>query len=140
MALFKKKKESAPAPVPSSVAEPTVDIKETIDLVQSKSFRGCKRFQLRSSYLRPEVEKNREYLKMLGYDFNDRMITILYGIHSELGECILVQIGGLLIGSLFYGNKYAEMFDAVKNHSIDKAHLRIEESEYGTGAYLYLHW
>lgn len=139
MALFKKKKETVPVPAPV-VTEATVDIKEKIDLTQSGSFKGCKRFQLRSSYLRPEVEANREYLKSLGYDFKGKMVTILYGIHSELGECILVHIGGLLIGSLFNSDKYAEMFEAVKSHSIDKAHLRIEESEYGTATYLFLHW
>ncbi len=137
--LFKKKKESTPAPAPVR-NEATVDIKSKIDLVQSSSFKGCKRFQIRSSYLRPEVEKNREYLKSLGYDFKGKMVTILYGIHSELGECILVHIGGLLIGSLFNSDKYAEMFDAVKSNSIDKAYLKIEDSEYGTATYLFLHW
>ena len=139
MALFKKKKESTPAPAPAR-NEATVDIKSKIDLVQSGSFKGCKRFQIRSSYLRPEVEKNREYLKSLGYDFKGKMVTILYGIHSELGECILVHIGGLLIGSLFNSDKYADLFEAVKSNSIDKAHLRIEDSEYGTATYLFLHW
>ena len=137
MSLFKKKKASAPASVRNEVP---VDIKSKIDLVQSSSFKGCKRFQIRSSYLRPEVEKNREYLKSLGYDFKGKMVTILYGIHSELGECILVHIGGLLIGSLFNSDKYAEMFDAVKSNSIDKAYLKIEDSEYGTATYLFLHW
>lgn len=138
MALFKKKKETfAPAP---KWTEPAVDIKSKIDLVQSESFRGCKRFQIRSSYLRPEVEKNREYLKSLGYDFKGKMITILYGVHPEQGECILVHVGGLLVGSLFNSDKYSEMFDAVKRQSIDKAHLRIEDSEYGTATYLFLHW
>ena len=139
MALFKKKKESTPAPAPVR-NEATVDIKSKIDLVQSGSFKGCKRFELRSSYLRPEVEQNRAYLKNLGYDFKGKMVTIMYGIHSELGECILVHIGGLLIGSLFNSNKYAELFEAVKNNSIDKAHLKIDESEYGTATYLFLHW
>ena len=139
MALFKKKKESTPAPAPVRT-EATVDIKSKIDLVQSDSFRGCKRFQIRSSYLRPEVEKNRAYLKNLGYDFKGKMVTIMYGIHSELGECILVHIGGLLIGSLFNSDKYAEMFEAVKSNSIDKAHLKIEDTEYGTATYLFLHW
>ena len=141
MALFKKKKESTPAPAPAPGRDTaTVDIKSKIELVQSGSFKGCKRFQLRSFYLRPEVEQNHAYLKNLGYDFKGKMVTILYGIHSELGECILVHIGGLLIGSLFNSDKYAELFDAIKSNSIDKAHLRIEESEYGTATYLFLHW
>ena len=139
MALFKKKKESTPAPAPVR-NEATVDIKSKIDLVQSSSFKGCKRFQIRSSYLRPEVEKNREYLKSLGYDFKGKMVTILYGIHSELGECILVHVGGLLIGSLFISDKYADLFEAVKSNSIDRAHLKIEDTEYGTATYLFLHW
>lgn len=137
MALFKKK-QSAPVPAPNQ--EPTVSISEQQEFIQAKSFRGFKRFQIRSSYARLEIEKNLDYLKTLNYDFDGKMVSILLGTHSELGECILVLIGGLLVGSLFNSNKYAEMFDALKQHRIDKAHLRVEDTEYGQGVYLFLHW
>ena len=141
MALFGLGKKKEPVVSAPTRDEATVSAIGSIELIQADSFRGCKRFSVRpTTYNKPVIEKNLDYLKSLGYDFKGKQISLLLGTHSELGECILVHVGGLHIGNIFYNDKYAEMFNAVRNKTVNKAHLLVDDTEHGIAIYLYLRW
>ena len=120
--------------------EALLAIKAQYSFIQAKSFRGCKRFKLSTSYNRFDVEANQEKFRNEGFDFTGKRIDIAFVQLAVRDEAMVVYVDGLQIGARSFCDKEAEVYQAMKDGRIDRAYVRIEDTEYGTGTYLFLHW
>ena len=149
MALFglkKKKTEAAPKHDVPKYDIPPFTVWREYRFDQSGSFRGFKRFTLRLSYARPICNASIETLRQRGFDFKGSRISLMHGMIEDgvEGESMIVLVDGLQIGFLSRNGKYEEMFSALSEGRIEKAHVRIEDvvlddgTEAGAGVWLYL--
>lgn len=120
--------------------EALLAIKRQYSFIQAKSFRGFKRFKLSTSYNRFDVEANQEKFRNEGFDFTGKRIDIAFVQLAVRDEAMVVYVDGLQIGARSFCDKEAEVYKAMKDGRIDQAYVRIEDTEYGTGTYLFLHW
>ena len=142
MGLFKKAKQILSQPVVNEQPpeEALLAIKRQYSFVQAKSFKGCKRFKLSTSYNRLEVEKNQDRFRKEGFNFTGKRIDVACVQLAVRDEAMVVYVDGLQIGARSFCDKEAEVYKAMKDGRIDQAYVRIEDTEYGTGTYIFLHW
>ena len=137
MSLFKKTKKVMSQPI---VKKPSLVIKKQYNFVQAKNFRGFKRFKLSTSYMSRTVEENQAKLREKGFDFTGKQIDIQFVDMSDYGEEMIVYVVGLQIGTRSLCDKEEELYKAMQDNRIDRAYALVQDTDYGTSTYVYLHW
>ena len=137
MSLFKKTKKVTSQPV---VNKPSLVIKKQYNFVQAKNFRGFKRFKLSTSYMSRTVEENQATLRKEGFDFTGKQIDLVFALYDDIDELLIVYVDGLQIGTRNLCDREVEVYKAMQDERLDRAYVRIDDTEYGTETYLFLHW
>ena len=101
---------------------------KSIELMQSKQFKGFKRYKI-TNFGYDEAEENIKKIKAINpkMDFTGTVIRLDYIICETRTEALAVYLADLRIGTIFFNDTYLELLKAYKENRITAAHIKTDE-------------